>query len=210
MTILADLVHDLAASGVAHRVGLDRNEFSRLATELGTVVHRGPVHVHAGARSYLARPAAIPMHTDHPTVCVIGWWCQRQDDADGASLLVDTRPLLEALRAEERASLVEVTLPCPPLDRLASNEDTRRVPVVRTPSTGPPQVYFAPWLRPEGHEAARRVYQLFRTATERAPPRPIRLRPGDALFIDNRRILHGRDAVSPESRRFLERVWVQT
>jgi alpha-ketoglutarate-dependent taurine dioxygenase len=37
----------------------------------------------------------------------------------------------------------------------------------------------------------------------------LRLKPGDALFIDNRRLLHGRRAIAHDSRRTLHRLWVR-
>jgi alpha-ketoglutarate-dependent taurine dioxygenase len=37
----------------------------------------------------------------------------------------------------------------------------------------------------------------------------IRLNEGETLFINNNRMLHGRDAINAGSKRFLKRVWIK-
>ncbi len=74
-------------------------------------------------------------------------------------------------------------------------------------------VFCSPWLRSAspGQEHVETL-ESFRTKLSRAistARTSIRLNLGDALFVDNGRVLHGRGAITPESRRVLRRLWVR-
>ena len=50
--------------------------------------------------------------------------------------------------------------------------------------------------------------ERLRAELRRAPVVRARLRPGECLVIDNRRVLHGRAEIKGEGRRLLRRYWV--
>jgi len=191
-----DVRATLVSSGIALVRGMrSPAEFVALASALGETLLETRVALDARKSTYLAKPEPIPLHTDHPSVATIGWYCDQQDGEDGACLFVDARTVVDA--ELERA-----------LDR-----ETLRVPGVR--AVGGPttevsvsragKLFFAPWL--VTHES-KALDQLARRLREAEPSR-VRLEAGDAVFIDNRRVLHGRGAIAPSSDRVLTRRWLR-
>jgi hypothetical protein len=183
--------------------------YGRLAEALGEVVGAERIALRPGAHAYVAQPGPVPLHTDQPEVSVIGWWCEAQDDEDGASRLLDTWPVVDSLPEGDRARLRRVELVTPPL---AGGPPTVRWPVLRPTPRGE-HVFCSPWLRaasddPDDQgaldEFRRRVSEHAHRAVQ-----SVRLRVGDALFVDNRRVLHGRHAIAVASRRCLRRLWLR-
>lgn len=201
----------LASGGIAVVRGpIDEPEYRRLAGELGAIVGEEVIALRDGAHAYVAKPGAVPPHTDHPDVAIVAWWCEEQDETDGASHLLDARPIIESLSERERAMLRQVELWCPPL---AGGPPTLRFPVLRPAPSGD-AIFCSPWLRstdpiPLLEDAIERFRGRLIDAAKDGTQRT-RLAAGDALFVDNRRVLHGRDAISDASRRRLRRLWVGT
>lgn len=179
-------------------------EFDELASTLGRTMLETPVRLTREARTYLSSPKPLPAHTDHPSVEHIAWHCLAQDDEDGASLLIDSKPILEAM-GDQAEALSRVLLGCPPLKGL---DPTGTWPLV-TLSGSSRAVYYAPWQRPQvDDDETQAAYREFRSRVEATTPHAVRLEPGQALMIDNRRILHARGALKPDSRRELRRLWL--
>ena len=205
----------LRERGVAHVSGpLDLAGYLALASSLGEVVSEERIALRSGAHAYVAKSGRVPLHTDHPEVGVIGWLCERQDAEDGASLLLDTRPIVTALSEREREVLRLVELECPPL---SGGPPTERWPVLR-PSGGLDAVFCSPWLRSarafDGHQEALDQFRQLISAHAKAgigkgAMIDLRLAKGEALFVDNRRILHGRRAIAEASPRQLLRLWIR-
>lgn len=225
-----DLARALAAGGVAVVPGVSRPAFEALAASLGPILQRERVALRAGAHAYLARPGPVPLHTDHADVAVVAWWCEAADTVDGASCLLDAAPVLDALPEALRTRLRGVHLACPllapdavappraeaggPAGRPAPPMQPRPVLVARPGRRD--ALFCSPWLRPFGGrpedesgdaEALEALRGRLRAAIARDRLR-VPLAPGEALFVDNRRILHGRDAIAEDSPRCLHRRWI--
>jgi hypothetical protein len=187
---------------------LGRRRYIELAAQLGDLVGEETIAVRPGAHAYVAKPGRVPLHTDHPQVNIIGWLCEEQDDTDGASLVLDTRPLVTSLPDEERELLRQVELICPPL---VGGPPTERWPVLQK-TRSDDAVFCSPWLRSakplKEHEDALERFRLCLSDEAKRALVEIRLMRGDALFVDNRRVLHGRGAIAETSRRRLYRVWI--
>lgn len=181
-------------------LALDESAARAFVEGLGPILHETDVRLRPGAMTWLASPDPIPAHTDHPTVQWVAWWCVRQDNTDGASLLVDGRRVLGQLGAQ--ADLLErVLLPVPGLKGVH--------PVGVHPMLAHGRVYWAPWLEPTVGDELRPAVDAFADLV-RSPAleRRVRLTPGDLLVIDNTRMLHGRGALVTGSVRHLKRWWV--
>ncbi len=200
---------DLRERGLAHIRGpLDAAAYRDLARSLGDIVGAELIALRPGAHAYVAKPGPVPLHTDHPEVDVIGWWCERQDEADGASLLFDARPVLDALPEEDRVLLRQVELWCPPL---RGGPPTLRFPVLRATPDGD-ALFCSPWLKSANaipaHEAALGAFREKLSVAARRSTNSVRLEAGSALFVDNTRVLHGRAAIFERSQRRLHRLWL--
>ena len=179
--------------------------FERVLEELGDVVLRTPVELRADVSTYVCQPGAVPLHTDHPDVDIVGWCCERQDEHDGASLLVDTRRILAGFDESTRERLSEVLLPCPALRAVT----TAAHATLRALLSAADEIYFAEWLAPN-EPSALDLWRTFAKAVAQAPCHAFRLTPGDVLLVDNHRMLHGRGPLRPSSMRRLRRAWVVT
>ncbi|HEY4180221.1 MAG TPA: TauD/TfdA family dioxygenase [Kofleriaceae bacterium] len=206
--LITDELRDRGFSVV--RGPLHRTEYFELARTLGEFVGVESIALRPGAHAYVAKPGRVPLHTDHPQVGVIGWLCEAQDDADGASLLLDARPVVESMPEEERELLYRVHLACPPLE---GGPPTERWPVLRRTDRGD-AVFCSPWLRAidatAGQEVALARFRTDLSNQAKVAVTEVRLAPGDALFVDNRRVLHGRRSIADASQRRLLRTWLRT
>ena len=208
--LLAAVAGGLGQRGFVHVPGpLDLAEYKALAEGLGETVAGERIALRPGAHAYVAKPGPVPLHTDQPEIAVIGWFCERQDERDGASLLLDAGPVVEALPDELRARLHDVHLVTPPL---SGGPPTMTWPVLRRTSQGE-EVFCSPWLRsvtpiPE-HVHALATFRHRLSEATRTETISVRLAPGNALFVNNRRVLHGRGAIDPESPRCLRRLWIR-
>lgn len=186
----------LVSSGIAVVRGMGSPaKFVALASALGETLLETRVALDARKSTYLAKPEPIPLHTDHPSVATIGWYCDQPDGEDGASLFLDARSVLDA---DLECALERETLPVP--DVRAVGGHTTEFPVARGG-----KLFFAPWL--VTHES--RALDLFARRLREAAPSRVRLEAGDAVFIDNRRVLHGRGAIARSSERVLRRRWLR-
>lgn len=173
-----------------------------LASGLGRVIHKTDVRL-SDKGTYLSSPTAVPFHTDHPDARYILWHCLHQDQDDGSTLLVDGLKIIRSMPAKFRATLSELMILCPPLGTL--------IPDHIRPFYSPtePRIFFAPWLIQKKTGIISEALDAF--VNELNCPKNIiavRMNPGEALVIDNNRVLHGRDAIAPHSNRHLIRLWI--
>lgn len=200
------LWHDLPGDDAAAR----REAYLRALGRLGRVVQTEEVRLRPGAHAYVAKPGAVPLHTDHPDVDLIAWLCEAQDEIDGASRLLDMSPILANLDPTVRATLQRTELRCPPLSNGPPSE-SRWVLEQRGERV---RFFLPPWIAlVDGEDGASReavdaVVRAVRTASSNGVM-AVRLQPGQALVVDNGRVLHGRSAIAESSPRRLFRGWVQ-
>jgi alpha-ketoglutarate-dependent taurine dioxygenase len=206
----ADLAAELGAAGhvLAAPAG-SRSEFLESIARWGEPVSQERIALREGAHAYVARPGPVPLHTDHPDSDLVAWWCEEQDEEDGATLLLDALPVVAALPERTRERLSQVQLACPPL---AGGPPSESRPVLRDGEDGI-ALFCSPWLRAVGadpdHQAALDELRRGLSTEARTRTRRRRMARGDVLIVDNRRVLHGRGAIPPTSRRVLHRVWVR-
>jgi hypothetical protein len=209
---------------VGHR--LEEFEFERVARRLGTIELRTDIVVDPGRaqdqrrhrtvdrdRPGVYQAAGLELHTDRPTAAVLGWYCIRPDDHGGATLLLDTRDILNTFTTEELDGLGRIPIQYMALGRIDGREVPLLAPLVER--DGPIlKVFFVPWQVQTPSDAwcqhlLARFVRAVRDRAERAVI-PVRLEQRQSLFIDNRRMLHGRGPLPPESRRHLVRLYLRT
>ena len=177
--------------------GISPAEFDRLTTGLGKIRGTTAVRIDPAVPTYLCGDGAVPFHTDDPRVDVIAWYCEEQDERDGACLLVDSRDVVGRMTSREVDELRGLEL------RYRGATEPR--PVL----TEDGSIFFAPWLCP-GRSGGDVLNPLRRAIGEPDchDGIEVRLQPGQVLIIDNHRTLHGRRAISDSSRRQLVRRWI--
>lgn len=226
MPALAARVHEqLRAQGLARLPPMTEARFVELAGCVGEVGLRtdlviDPVQEEeerrrrssAAGRPVVYAPTELGFHTDRPTVDVIGWYCVEQDAEDGAVLLLDTADLDEHFSAGEIAALGRVELGYFQRNARTGEEEAGRAPLVASGPRGH-LLYYAPWLVVQESAGGETAILLARFGAyverkrESALVR-IRLERGEALFVDNHRLLHARGNLSPSSRRHIVRLYI--
>ena len=155
---------------------------------------------------------SLALHTDRPTAATLAWYCIAQDDRGGETVLLDTSDLAEHLSSDVLATLcgihVSYAIPLPG----SPGEQVFQHPLLA--GAGPPyDVYYVPWnLTEPASNDERRALEEFADYVRRGHERRairVRLEPGESLFIDNRRMLHGRDALTAETNRHLVRLYLR-
>jgi hypothetical protein len=203
---MSRLGDELRARGIVHvNRYVDPAEFEEMCSSLGSISDRTEVTVREGARTHLASPTAVPLHTDF-VVDVISWRCDVQDEVDGASLLLETRAVMERLSS----SAMELLRRTPVEVRARHGSAPVQVDVLHR-RADVERLCFAPWLIP-ATDAAQKIgaYDELRESVAAAARDAVsvRLAPGEVLFIENGRLLHGRGAIPPRSQRRLTRRWM--
>jgi Taurine catabolism dioxygenase TauD, TfdA family len=221
--VAARVREDLRAHGLARLPPMTEARFVELAGCVGEVGLRTDMVIDPAqeaeerrrrssetGRPVVYAPTELGFHTDRPTVDVIGWYCVEQDAEDGAVHLIDTADLGEQFTAAEIAALGRVELGYFQRNALTGQEEACRAPLVTSGPRGH-LLYYAPWLVQEGAGGETALVASFAAYVERKRETAlvrIRLERGEALFVDNHRLLHARGNLSPSSRRHIVRLYI--
>lgn len=175
--------------------------FMEIGNALGSVTQKTEVRLDDQSNQYPHCPEKVPFHTDHPEVPTVGWHCISQDADDGTSLLIDTKSIVDKMSEEELQVARGIQL------RMFHRETTRSLF-----NKEPYCFYWLPVIVGEFLEKANesesacieRIYALI----EEEEQIRIRLAPGEALFVNNNRMLHGREVIGDASERNLLRAYI--
>ena len=221
--LAAEVRRRLPDEGYVHiaRV-LPEDVFTAAARQLGTITLRTDIRVDSQADDalrrardpqYADRPSVyraegLTYHTDSPLIDVLAWYCVEQDAVDGTSALVDTGDLNKHFTEDEQAALSRVRV------RTMIREADGHEIVREFPLFANGKVYYAAWLLSEDlgddERALAARFADYIARKDATDPIRIRLKPGEMLFVDNHRILHGRSEIPPDSRRHLVRYYIRT
>jgi hypothetical protein len=213
--------------GLAHvTASLSADAFHALAELTGHIEERTDIVVDAArrreesaarddtlgkSRPGVYQPESLALHTDRPTAGILAWYCVEQDDRAGETILVDTVNLVDHLSGDQLAALSEIQVPYT-IRQGASRREHLFLQSLLVKKGTQYEVFYVPWNLPEpGSSEARSALARFAeyvklSALHRALR--IRLMPKQSLFINNRRMLHGRDALPEDSKRRLIRLYI--
>jgi len=209
MNVLGDsALNDLVASGIRiMREAMPADAFRAACCELGEIFYEADVKLGAARPRNYQLPRAIGFHTDHVSARFVAWHCITRDPAGGAMQLVDLCPAYESLSDEQRSALERVHVD----DNAAWGGGTPIALCAR--ANGVPRFHYVPWLNFHAPDSeARAALAGFHEAVADRSARAaveIDLAPGQAVFVDNHRIAHGRAAIAADSPRHLKRYWMR-
>lgn len=150
--------------------------------------------------AYRHSSEAQPLHTDGSYLSrapeIVFFYCLAQAQAGGETTFIDDAELLGVLN-EERPSLLEDLRSTPVRFSKADDEKTR--PIISEDDRGTVLTWNYFCVDPSERAAVRAMAdELHSFLQERVVARgltvPVRLRPGDAVFFHDERLLHGRNA----------------
>jgi len=219
----------LARHGYVHLAfAHSQQEYEEIGAALGTIALRTDVRIDRhldralsqtrapglqARRPGVHRADGLSLHSDRPTVNLLSFYCLEQDRRDGALILVDTSDIAAHFTKPERANLEKIEIPYSQRDPHTNVEAYGHQPLLARRGKRW-QVYFAAWFLPPpaNNDQARLLQKLSAYVAHRREQGAIALRllPGESVFIDNQRMLHGREAIAPDSKRHLIRYFIVT
>jgi len=206
--LIEDSVADrLIIDGIARASLGSIAAFVRTCGNLGHILSSTDVSPLPSTRGDVSISDPIPFHSDGASADVVAWFCIRQDEGRGESMLIDTIPLLQALAPKHRTHLLSVEVYDYDGDR---GERDSYCPLLRGNDETDWRVNYTPWILPEMSRDQEAAVAAFDDLLRAAEATIFRLAPGEALFVDNWRILHGRGPLRSDSPRQLKRVWLRT
>ena len=206
---------------------LSAEDFKVLGRMIGTVDLQSDIRVDPARRRAQmatrsdamgkARPSgyqaeSLALHTDRLTAAVLAWYCVEQGETGGETILVDVSDVAEQFSSDELTILCRTPISYA-IPRPDAEEQVYQQPLL-TRVGARYEVFYMPWSISEPSQPEdRRVLEKFADYLRRAQDQRairVRLQPGESLFIDNRRMLHGRDALPETSKRHLLRLYIST
>jgi hypothetical protein len=200
---------DVRRAGLAVLREQSVDGFVDTCSSIGEILSLQDVTITPGSRRHVSSPGAIPLHSDGPEADVVAWHCVRQDDDDGTSILIDTIPVLRTLTFRVRHALASIQLPY--FDVTSRVRPKGYAPLLQGDGDTTWRVNYAPWLLPATlDDEQREALDAFQSGLMAGTLIKRRLVENQCLFIDNWRVLHGRDPVVAQSARLLKRAWLRT
>jgi hypothetical protein len=222
--ISAAIRNVLNAAGYLHlKWPMSMEHYEQIAGRLGTIVLRSDVKVdldrarnqeqvrHIRGRGGIYSPSPLHLHTD-PNADLVSWYCVEQDETGGPMLMVDLGSLEEHFSPGELGVLGRVELWSPARKSESEPETLTPLPMlVRTDNRY--RIFYAPWLLRDSYDGdAGRVLEKFADylkQKEETQLITLPIKKHDTIFVDNRRMLHGRGELPTTSKRHLVRFYLQ-
>ena len=222
----ATVLSSLSECGYAHvKVPVSLDTFEQLSSEIGTIELRTDIKIdrkgealQAQNRIATGRPSTyqadpLDFHSDNPRMNVLAWYCVAQDETDGATRLIDTSNVAEYFSEDELAVLTGINVTysiwLPGSDR----ESFLNEPLLTKTPFGY-RTYYQSWFLLDRYsdEQASALNRFAGYISQMSETNSIgvKLAKGESLFIDNRRILHGRNALGYRSERHLIRLYIRS
>jgi len=216
--------HTLETVGYLHLSWpMTMENYEAIAGRVGTIVQKSDVKVDFAraqsqekvrrikGRGGIYSPDALGFHTD-PIADLVSWYCVEQDDSGHPMMVLDLGDLEEHFSAEERESLSRVELLSPTRKSEVEQETLIPTPLL-TKTSGKYKIFYAHWLLRESEDAAvRKIAEKFTAYVKNKEETQLivlPVKPGDTVFLDNHRMLHGRGELPQASRRHLVRFYLR-
>ena len=180
-------------------------EPEKLIGNLGMVIMENDVSIDRQSRSLVRSNKALPPHTDHHLVEHILWYCHQQDDEGGESILVDGVKIFLKQNDHDKTILKSISL----MEHCVFEGDLTHHPMVVEDENGL-SLYYSFWMAEGLSKIQKKVFDKFTKSVMETKPIKFKLEQDNCLIIDNRRIFHGRTALSENSDRFLKRYWISS
>jgi|TARA_B100001741_G_C16443705_1_gene546902 gamma-butyrobetaine dioxygenase len=204
------ILADLASQGWSRFSNHD-SDIEDVITQLGFIILENDVLVQQHTPALVTSSERLPPHTDHHLSHYILWHCLVQDQRGGHSIMIDGLRVFSLMPSDVQEILRTIHLK----EHLVFKDDVGYHPLIYETPLGDRIYYsvlFEPtafWLVNEDLSIKQQeAFDTFNEAVRFAKTIQLKLKPGECLVIDNRRMLHGRTALEDNSNRLLKRYWI--
>ncbi len=202
-TEITEYQNDLLTKGWICLKDKAETEVLEFLNGLGNIFYTTDVFVNPESKSLVTSVKGLDFHTDHHKANYIAWYCIRQTDLGGESLLVNAELAFNELTLEQQLELYKIHL----FEHKVFPEDTESYPLVSNNLNSKKEFYYSFWLVNKS-DINNPALKAFQKALEKVKKEIFKLEPRDLLIIDNHRILHGRTPIEGNKDRLLKRYWL--
>ncbi len=196
--------NELDQNGYSIIKGTSIEAFSEYVLCFGEVINTTEVKVKENPKAFVTSSKAIPFHTDHHAADYVAWFCREQASVGGETMLIDTTKILYQYSVDELEELKGIHF----TEHTLFEGDVGSCPLLDMSFKNKWKIYYSFELHgnPKTHNPTLRKLE---NDISNLTAITIRLMPGDALIIDNRRMLHGRSQIQGNKHRHLTRYWIK-
>lgn len=182
--------------------------FREVAESFGEIFYEADVRMGGERPRNYQLPAEIDFHTDHVSAEIAAWYCLERESDGGAMQFIDLAPIVGAMSEDELGALERVRVP----DNAVWSEGGD-IPLCAR-QNGQRVYHYVPWLELKAPDAdAKQALAKLEAGIRRAKSSDLielDLVPGEMVFVDNHRVMHGRAAIPANSSRHLKRFWIRS
>lgn len=191
---------ELDENGFCHIPNQRIDKLNLILDELGNIINETDVIANSESKSLVTSDKFLDFHTDNHLAKYIVWFCNKQAEEGGFSMLCDAEKVYAELNKDEQEQLSKIHV----YEHKLYPENRNSNPIVR--ETGRKRkFYYSFWLAREKYRELP-VFKKWRDLIQNADHIKLRLEQNDILLVDNHRIFHGRTEIKGE--RFLKRYWL--
>lgn len=196
------MLSELKKNGFVHLTNQSENQLQEILSSLGEIIMTTDIVVKKESKGLVTTEFEIDFHTDHHSAKFIVWYCYKQTDMGGESLLIDAEKIYLTLPIDVQENLKSVEL----FEHKIYENDKSSYPFVEIDKDNNRQFHCSLVNDLDKENPA---YIIFEELVKQTVPTKIRLKENDILIIDNHRIFHGRTAITGSKDRFLKRFWLK-
>ncbi len=203
LTTNSRAIEQIINQGFLHLSNQTEKELSDLLNSLGNVIHTTDVVVKPEGKGMVTSARGLDFHTDHHKAKYIVWYCYKQTDIGGESILMDAEKLYEQLPESHKLQLKSIEL----FEHKIFPDDKESYPLVATDEEGNRKYYYSFWLVKDGDKQNPALLE-FQRLIRQTEAIKLKLKERDILVLDNHKYFHGRTPILGDKDRFLKRFWI--
>ena len=176
------------------------DDLNKILNTLGEVINETDVIANSESKSLVTSDKYLDFHTDNHLAKYIVWYCHKQAEKGGYSMICDAEKVFNKLNDKEKQELSKIHV----YEHKLFPENRNSNPIVRE-IDGKRKFYYSFWLAREKYRELA-VFKKWRDLIQNEEHEKIRLNETDILIVDNHRVFHGRTEIIGE--RNLKRYWL--
>jgi len=197
---MKNILEQLNEFGFVHLPKQTETDLSNILNVLGEVINETDVIANSESKSLVTSDKYLDFHTDNHLAKYIVWFCHKQAEKGGYSIICDAEKVYSKLNVEEKIQLSKIHV----YEHKLYPENRNSNPIVRE-TEGKRKFYYSFWLAREKYRKLS-VFKKWRYLIENEEHERILLNETDILIVDNHRVFHGRTEI--KGKRNLKRYWL--
>lgn len=197
------MTNELLENGFIHLRNQTEEQLKRILNSLGQVILTTDVKVNPDSKGMVTSSRGLDFHTDHHKAKYIVWYCYKQTDRGGDSILIDAEKIFQQLSDNHKKQLETIEL----FEHRVFPDDNESYPLVSTNENNERTFYYSFWLVKDEDKQNEAMLEFQKIISKTEQTR-INLKEGDILIVDNHRVFHGRTPIEGSKDRFLKRFWL--